>query len=75
MSVCKYLCNGLNGMRFVVQTSVSLKMIVCWVVAPCSPIEVYRRFRGICVMVETGVTSETSVNFCRTVRRNIILLL
>jgi hypothetical protein len=24
-----------------------MKMAVLWVVAPCSPVEVYRRFRGI----------------------------
>jgi hypothetical protein len=26
----------------------SMKMVVFWVVAPCSQVEVYRRFRGTC---------------------------
>jgi hypothetical protein len=41
-----------------------MKMVVFWVVAPCSLVEVYRR------MVEAASTSETSVNFYQTTRRN-----
>jgi hypothetical protein len=29
-------------------TAASVKMAVSWVVAPCSLVDVYRRFRGIC---------------------------
>jgi hypothetical protein len=46
--------------------------------APCSLVEVYRRFRGAyCVhwvmtpIMETVSTSETFVNFCQASRRNI----
>jgi hypothetical protein len=46
----------------------SLKMVVFWVVAPCSLVEVYRRFLVIALM-ETASTSETSVNFYQTTRR------
>jgi hypothetical protein len=33
---------------FEVFTAVSTKMAVFWVVAPCSLVEVYQRFRGPC---------------------------
>jgi hypothetical protein len=47
-------------------------MAVFWVVAPCSLVEIYRRFRGayIALMMEAASTSESSVNFYRTTRRN-----
>jgi hypothetical protein len=38
-----------------------MKMIVFWVVAPC---------RAIAMMMEAASTSETSVNFYQTARRN-----
>jgi hypothetical protein len=44
-------------------------MAVFWVVAPCSLVEVYRRF--IALMVEAASTSDTSVNVYQTTRRNI----
>jgi hypothetical protein len=54
------------------------KMTVFWDVAPCSLVEVYRRFRGACFLhhqgdelTEAESTSETSVNFYQTTRRNI----
>jgi hypothetical protein len=34
--------------RFQVLTTANTKMNVFWVVVPCSPVEVYRRFRGDC---------------------------
>jgi hypothetical protein len=53
-------------------------MAVFWVVAPCNLVDVYRRFRGTyCLhhqgdlMTEEASTSETSVNFFQTTRRNI----
>jgi hypothetical protein len=33
---------------FEVLTAVSMKMVVFWVAAPCSLVEVYQRFRGPC---------------------------
>jgi hypothetical protein len=53
----------------------NMKMAVFWVVAPCSVVEVYRRFRDSCckaiaLMMEAVSTSETSVNFYHTTRRN-----
>jgi hypothetical protein len=51
-------------------------MAVFWIVAPCSLVEVYRRFRGPCclhhqvaLMMEAASTSEMSVNFYQTTRR------
>jgi hypothetical protein len=35
---------------FDVLTAVSTKMAVFWVVAPCSLVEVYQRFRGPCCL-------------------------
>jgi hypothetical protein len=35
---------------FEVLTAVSMKMAVLWVVAPCSLVEVYQRFRGPCCL-------------------------
>jgi hypothetical protein len=43
-----------------VLTVANMKMAVFWDVAPCSLIEVYRRFRGA-LMMEAESTSETSV--------------
>jgi hypothetical protein len=55
-------------------------MAVFWVVAPCSVVEVYQRFRGPCrfhlqfdeliaLMMEAARTSETLVNFYQTTLR------
>jgi hypothetical protein len=56
----------------------AVKMAVFWVVAPCSLVKVYRRFRDACclhhqgdnprglliaLMMEATSTSETSLNF------------
>jgi hypothetical protein len=73
-----------NSVKFQVVTAVSMMMTVFWDVAPCCFAEVYRRFRGPCCLHhqgdESGVialmmvaasTSETSVNFYQTTRRNI----
>jgi hypothetical protein len=51
---------------------------VFWDVAPCSLVEVYRRFRGAYCFHHQGDdngvanTSKTSVNFYQTTRRNIL---
>jgi hypothetical protein len=47
-----------------------MKIAVFWVVALCSLVEVYRRFRAIALMMEAASTSETSTNFYQTIRRN-----
>jgi hypothetical protein len=47
-----------------------MKMAIFWVVAPCSLLEVYRRFRAFALVMEAVNTSETSVNFYKTTRRN-----
>jgi hypothetical protein len=39
-------------------TAVSTKMDVFWVVAPCSLVEVYRRFRGACCLHHQGMQSK-----------------
>jgi hypothetical protein len=39
---------------FEVVTAVSMKMAVFWVVAPCSPVEVYQRFRDRCCLHHQG---------------------
>jgi hypothetical protein len=67
------LC-GLAGryVRFEVLTAASMKISVFWDVAPCSLV-VCQRFRGACCLHRQGdaSTSETSVNFYQTTRRNI----
>jgi hypothetical protein len=56
------------------------EMAVFWIVAQCSLVEVYQRFRGPCCLhhqgdeyfalkMEIARTSETSVNFYQTTRR------
>jgi hypothetical protein len=72
---------GMNITRLVgfeVLTAMSTKMVVFWVVAPCSLVEVYQRFRGPCSLHHQGDhrpddeaarTSETLVNFYQTTRR------
>jgi hypothetical protein len=58
-----------------------LKMIVFWVIALCSLVDVYWCFRGACylqqgsspgwwALMEAGSTSEMSINFYQTTRRN-----
>jgi hypothetical protein len=62
------------------ERNLHIKMAVFWVVAPCSLVEVYQRFRGPCclhnqgegiiaLMMEAARISETLVNFYQTTRR------
>jgi hypothetical protein len=46
------------------------KMAVFWVVAPCSLVEVYQRFRGPCCLHHQGEQGplETLANFYQTTR-------
>jgi hypothetical protein len=49
-------------------------MTVFFDVAPCSLVEVYRRFNGACClqqMMEAAGTSDTSVNYYQATRRKI----
>jgi hypothetical protein len=46
-------------------------MTFFWVVAPCSLVRVYRRFRGACCPDDGGTsTCDKSANFYHTTRRN-----
>jgi hypothetical protein len=44
------ISEDVNLVRFQVLTAASMKMAVFWVVAPCSLVEVYWRFRGACCL-------------------------
>jgi hypothetical protein len=67
------------NVRFKVLTAVKISMLKItffWDVAPCSLADVYRRFGGACCLHRrgddgAGSTSETSVNFYQTTRRNV----
>jgi hypothetical protein len=50
---------------FEVLTAVSTKIAVLWVVAPCSLVDVYQRFRGPCCLHHEGLM----VNFYQTTWR------
>jgi hypothetical protein len=50
------------------QYSLAMKMAVFWDVAPCHPLEIYRRLRGPYCLHNHGNRPETSVNFCETTR-------
>jgi hypothetical protein len=63
--------------RFQVLTAASIKMTIFRDVASCSLVVVFRHFRCACcvnhqgaLMTDVGSTSETSVNFYQTTRRN-----
>jgi hypothetical protein len=60
---------------FQVLTVASMKITVFWDVVPCSVVDVYWRITGqwvlIALMLDAASTSETSVNFYQTTRRNI----
>jgi hypothetical protein len=46
--------------RFQVLTAASMKMAVFWIVAACSLVQVYRRFRGACCLRHQGLDARTS---------------
>jgi hypothetical protein len=67
-----------STVRFLALTAASMKMKAFRDIAPCSHVEVDRRFRGayslhhqFALMMETVGISETSVSFYETTRRNI----
>jgi hypothetical protein len=49
----------LQKVGFEVLTAVSTKMAIFWVVAPCSLVEDYQRFRGPCCLHHQGDASST----------------
>jgi hypothetical protein len=59
-----------NKVRFQILTAASMKLAVFWDVAPFSLAVACRRFGLIALMMEAASTSETSVNFYQTTRRN-----
>jgi hypothetical protein len=46
--------NSEKDARFQVLKAPSMKAAVFWVVAPCSLVDVYRRFRGACSLLQQG---------------------
>jgi hypothetical protein len=48
------ITNRNKKVGFEILTAASTKMAVFWVVAPCSLVEVYRRFRGPCCLHHQG---------------------
>jgi hypothetical protein len=46
-----------------------LKIAVFWVVAPCSLVEVYQRFRGPCCLQRQGATTQKTAIFILTAVR------
>jgi hypothetical protein len=65
----------LDAVGFEVLTAMSTKIAVFWVVAPCSLVEVYRRFRGPCCLHHQGDWSpSTRLHGARTQKTAIYLL-
>jgi hypothetical protein len=73
---CSFVYTGEHPLKN--WNTVLAKMAVFWVVAPCSLVEIYQRFRGPCCLhhqgdrsYEAARTPETLVNFYQTSRRYI----
>jgi hypothetical protein len=60
-----------KNVRFQVLTAATMKVTVFWDIAPCSLVQIDRRFKGVSLMMELVSLSETSANFHETTRRNI----
>jgi hypothetical protein len=45
-----------------------MKIAVFWVVAPCSLVEVYQRFRGPCCLHHQGIAQKTAIFILTAVR-------
>jgi hypothetical protein len=54
----KVMTKNMNIVEFEVLTAASTKIAVFWVVAPCSLVEVHRRFRGTCCLHHQGHHSD-----------------
>jgi hypothetical protein len=50
-----------GGQQYAWETEKCMKIAVFWVVAPCSLVEVYQRFRGPCCLHHQGASSLTAV--------------
>jgi hypothetical protein len=59
---------------FEVLTAVGTEMAVFWVVAPCSLVEVYQRFRGPCCLHHQGDCSDNTAQQSRRQPSTIISL-
>jgi hypothetical protein len=62
--------------NYIYYETAKIKTTVFWDVAPCCLVEIYRRLEVlvasvISAMMEAASSSETSVNFYQTTRRNI----
>jgi hypothetical protein len=75
LDISAITCHLGKKLGFEVLTAASMKMAVCWVVVPCSLVDVYRCFRGTCclhhhhhtLMIEAASsTSEILINFNQT---------
>jgi hypothetical protein len=60
-------------MRFEVLAAASMKMTVFWVVAPCSLVEVYRRFRGASCFHHQGDPVVNPFSRIQVVRKSSII--
>jgi hypothetical protein len=58
--VADFCEHGNDQVAFEVLTAVSTKMAVFWVVAPCSLVEIYQRFRGPCCLHHQGDDNDPS---------------
>jgi hypothetical protein len=68
--------NCFNNVGFEVFTAMSMKMAVFWVVAPCSLVELYQRFKGPCCLHHQGLMHILSlfINF-KWAKRNLTFVL
>jgi hypothetical protein len=57
--------------RFQVFKAASMKITVVWDVAPCSLVDIDRRFRGIQCLHNHGLVAETLLIFYQTARHMI----
>jgi hypothetical protein len=60
LNLAMLMYNNSVGVGFEVLMVVSTKMAVFWVVAPCSLVEVYQRFRGPCCLHHQGTDGTTT---------------
>jgi hypothetical protein len=67
----RHFALNFSNVRFQVLTAASIKITAFWNVAPCSLVDVYRRSEVLAASIIRAMsTSETSVNFYQTTRRN-----
>jgi hypothetical protein len=59
---------AVSWVGFEVLTAVSTKMAVFWVVAPCSLVEVYRRFKVLAAFIIRSIAQKTAIFILAAVR-------